>query len=338
MKDFIKCSLSIFLALTVCFMASYSVQADEMEPTKKKCSCLKSKKVAVIAPMQHASMDEIINGLKNTLRNSTKMPENYADNNIVTFNGMGDMSNIYSIITQVAQNDEYGVIIPIGTSLTRITMQVTKEKPIISLASIIDENARQKLIKQGQHNITNIQDEIPIETILAFIEKLKLQNILLVYSSDDRVYEQINKIEDIAGKYNINISKFVAAQSMDLHSITNAIKNDTSALVVLKDHLIVNAMELLVQTAHNNDIPIIALDEGSVISGADLAIGVAEKSIGAAGARALEEIVIDKKNIVNMPVAVLSDINVFYNKKNDLIARDIVENSAEQLKYKFLLM
>jgi ABC-type uncharacterized transport system substrate-binding protein len=77
---------------------------------------------------------------------------------------------------------------------------------------------------------------------------------------------------------------------------------------------------------------VIASDEGSAISGADIALGVDEYDIGVVGAGMLKE-VLDGKKPVDMPVKTIKDIKIFYNKNSE-INLDILKVASDNLGYK----
>jgi putative ABC transport system substrate-binding protein len=286
---------------------------------------IKDKKIAVIVPLQHQAMDDIVAGFKKKLKNKKD------EDKVVIFNAMGDINNITSTINQVAKNNDYGVIVPIGTNATTIAINATNKKPIIALASTIDENARQELIKKGHENITNVQDEISIKNILSFISKLGRKKILLVYSNDERIQNEIIEAEKISYEYDLKIKKFNVANTSDIYSIASAIGN-SECILVLKDHIIVSMMNVIVEAAHEHFLPVIASDEGSVVSGADLAIGVKESQIGEFGAKILNKI-IDGKKINEIPVKQINAV-IFYKtiSSNPLHLKN-VKQIADEMNY-----
>jgi putative ABC transport system substrate-binding protein len=285
----------------------------------------KGRKIAVIVPMQHRAMDEIVRGIRDTLKDSID------NDKIVVFNAMGDTNNMHTIINQIGHNPEYEAIMPIGTNATYLALAATQDKPIVSLASVIDENARQKLIIDGHKNITSVYDEITADDILKFISGIKKHNLLLVFSNDERIIQEVRKIEEIKDRYNVTIHKFNISNATDIYGISAAISN-IDCIVLLKDHLVVSMVNVITSIAHEANIPVIASDEGSTINGADIGFGVAEYEIGVVGAQILKEVINGKKS-VDIPVRALKDINVFYNINGKIHLDDaIFRNLGYKLK------
>ena len=120
-------------------------------------------KVAIVVPMEHRAMNDIDRGVKDNLKGTID------NDKVVVFNAMGDINNMNSIMNQIANNPTYDAILPIGTNATYLALSTTKNKNIVSLASTIDEETRQKLIADGYVNITNVYDEVTADSILQFI-------------------------------------------------------------------------------------------------------------------------------------------------------------------------
>jgi putative ABC transport system substrate-binding protein len=279
-------------------------------------------KIAVVIPMTHRSMDEIVRGIKDNHKiNSDK---------IMIFNAMGDTNNLYAIINQIGQNSHYKAIMPIGTTATYISMNSIKEKYIVSLASIIDEETRQELIIDGHPNITNIYDAVTADKILEFISAIKKRNVLLIYSNDQRIIDEVKQLEILQDKFNIKIHKFNITHSTDIYSINSAISN-IDCILLLKDHLVVSMINVITNTAHEANIPVIASDEGSIIHGADIGLGIPEYQIGFIGAEILKD-VLDGKKLVDIPVRVLDQINIFYNQ-NSRIDINLLQSVSKSLGY-----
>ena len=111
-------------------------------------------------------------------------------------------------------------------------------------------------------------------------------------------------------------------------AVRSAPKN-IDAFLILKDHLIVSGINLLTQEAQKRSIPIIASDEGSVINGATIAIGVREKDIGIESAKIAREI-LQGTNPGDIPQKTMDSLVLFVNEKSMskqavLTKEDIVE-------------
>ncbi len=107
-------------------------------------------------------------------------------------------------------------------------------------------------------------------------------------------------------------------------AIKNAPEN-TQSFIILKDHLIVSGINILKQEAFKRRIPIIASDEGSVISGATIAVGVQEKQIGVEAGLMAKKI-LQGTEPKDIPFGDMKDLTLFINlqslSKQDILTKE----------------
>ncbi len=338
-----------------------STPSDAMETTTTKAITAAkvndkttSKIIAVVAPMQHQAMDDIINGLKDDVSRS----ENASDNEksgtkandqssqssgrqvgkalyrVEVFNAMGNSNMMHSIMLQLAKNDKYSIVAPIGKTATQLALSTVKNKPIVGLAVNMTEEERGK-----HHNFTFINDEVCIGHSLALVNALGYKAITVVYSNDDRIFEEIKRSRTIAKKKGIEtIQEIAINNATEMYSLAKNISDKSEAIVILKDHLIVSNIKALTDISHKKGIPVIAADEGSVISGADIALGVKESVIGSKGGEVAINI-LNGENIANIPGKDLTDsLILFYNKKSKVITENKAKDTANSMKYKLEIL
>ncbi len=106
----------------------------------------------------------------------------------------------------------------------------------------------------------------------------------LLYSASEKVAKEVPIVSQAARDLGIEVQLLMVQSMAELYSVSRAIAFDSQAIFVLKDHLIVSAIQTVVQQAQILHIPVMTSDEGSVIQGAAFAIGVKESSIGRQGA------------------------------------------------------
>ncbi|BBJ31659.1 hypothetical protein RAS_07680 [Rickettsia asiatica] len=168
--------------------------------------------------------------------------------------------------------------------------------------------------------VIGVNDEIKITDT---ISKLPfLQNITLIYSNSEKVISEVEMLKLYTGKNNISLYTVMIQNLNDMPvAVKNAPKN-TQSFIILKDHLIVSGINILKQEAFKRRIPIIASDEGSVISGATIAVGVQEKQIGVEAGLMAKKILqgIEPKNI---PFGDMKDLTLFVNLRS-FVKQDIL--------------
>jgi len=259
------------------------------------------KKVAIIVPLEHAAMTQIISGIKESLKD--------IDAEIIVKNAH---ANILLAITKQIKDQDIYVIIPIGTTASQTVISHITNKSIVCAAAMID-NKKLPLV-------TGINDEIKITDTISKLPFLR--NITLIYSSSEKVIPEVEELKLYAKKNNISLH---LAMIQNLNDMPLAVKNapeNTQGFIILKDHLIVSGINILKQEAFKRRIPIIASDEGSVISGATIAVGVQEKQIGVEAGLMAKKILqgIEPKDI---PFGDMKDLTLFINLKS-FVKQDIL--------------
>ena len=250
--------LIIILTLSSSLASPSSVTNIKKNPNTTSSS---HKTIGIIVPLQHEAMIQIVSGIKESLADM--------DVEIQVKNAHSDPNIMLALIKQM-KDQNVDLIMPIGTSASQMTVSHIKNKPILCVAALPDQ-------KQNPL-VTGVNDEIPRSASISRLPKLR--NIAVIYSASEKIAPEIDALKAYALKSNISLHLSMIQTIVDLPLAVQSIPKDTQALLILKDHLIVSAINILIQEAKKRSIPVIASDEGSVINGASLAIGVREKDIG----------------------------------------------------------
>ena len=103
------------------------------------------KKVAIIVPLEHTAMTEIILGIKESLKD--------IDAEIIVKNAHADSNILLAIVKQIKDQD-IDVIIPIGTTTSQTVISHITNKPIDCAAAMINS--------KNLPLVTGVNDEIKI--------------------------------------------------------------------------------------------------------------------------------------------------------------------------------
>jgi putative ABC transport system substrate-binding protein len=205
------------------------------------------------------------------------------------------------------------MIVPIGVAATEMSVAMVKQQPIVSLASDFSDADRKKL---NPCNIVAVHDEISPQQELKFIHAVypQLKNIVLVHSADDKMFPEVKATQDAAAQYGFNFKHVMVQTLPDMYSVAQSIPQDTQAIFVLKDNLIVSGIDTLAKLAAQRHIPLITSDQGSVQAGAGFALGVHEKQIGIEGGKLAAQILAGK-DACSLPIVDMTNLSVFVNQK-----------------------
>ncbi len=262
--------------------------------------------VGIVAPIAIPAMTEIVNGFKTELSRSYPEKVTY-----LVQNAQGNI-NIQRSILQEFKARRVNLVVPIGTSATQMSLAMLTKQPVVALAAEIKDSDRATFTN---NNMTNILDEVDAAKQLKFIHAAlpNLKNIAIVYSSDDRVFNEVKQFDAAAKADGIHTQKMMMQQMSDLYSISRQLKPNTQAIFIFKDEPVVAGITTLVQQAQAKHIPVIASDDGSVEKGAAFAVGVSERQIGVGGAR-LAAKVLTGTPASQIPVKLMTNYSVFVNK------------------------
>jgi putative ABC transport system substrate-binding protein len=272
-----------------------------------------AQKVGIIVPLEHEAMKQIVGGIKESLV-QTKAE-------ILVRNAQSDPMLSLSIIKQMQQQD-IDVIMPIGTMACQMTVAHIKNKPIICTAALIDTTKHPL--------VTGINDEIAVTETISKLPTLK--KITLIYSSSEKIIPEVETLKSYATKNGISLH---LAMIQNLHELPLAVSSspkDTQGFLILKDHIVVSGINILKKEAFKRSIPIIASDEGSVISGATIAIGVREKAIGVKAGIIAQKILQGTKPS-DIPFETIHDLIVFINTQS--FAKQQILNKTHLLALPF---
>jgi putative tryptophan/tyrosine transport system substrate-binding protein len=297
----------------VIFILAVFVTLEEIKATENQY------KIAIIMPMSHKAMDDIVDGFDEQLKNNIK--EQYK---LTIYNAQGDPNLMRTIFQQISSN-HYDMVIPIGTNATQLAIKMLKkDKKIISIAAELSEHD-----KAENANLINVEDAVPMEQFVEFIQTIisKPKYLTLINSNDARIFNQSKSIKTLLKNIGCAL-QVISIQSMpEIFSTLQTVNEKSQAILVLKDHLVVSAMPSIANLAQKRGIPVIASDEGGVKNGADVALGVKERQLGIVGAKIVMSI-IDNKGKKYYKIDNKTNLIVF--KNNILLPKPLKNGLYEQ--------
>lgn len=281
-----KTKIGLLCLLFMCLFALYYSSSSQQQIKHNI-----PKIIGIVAPMIHSAMDSIYEGV-------LEASKQIKDCRVIYKNAMGDLNTQRAIIKQFNSLNA-DIIMPIGTGAMLMSLKESKEAHIIGLAANVSD-------KDMGQNAINVLDEIPLEKHLAIISKVipKLEKFTVIYSPAEKIYPEIENLKQLAQQKSLTVQFLQAERLSDLYSISKAIDDNSQAIFILKDHLIVSGIEGIVKEAKKKSIAVFTSDEGSVASGACLALGVCEKDIGIAGGKLAKNLLENKDGQSKQNVAI----------------------------------
>lgn len=293
------------------------------------CEPSNQKKVGVIVPIEHEAMTDIVAGFSDTLHSLYKMPLK-----IKVVNAEGDINTQRALIQQM-KDEHYDIIAPIGLDATQMTVSMVHDQPIVSIASSFSNTDRKKL---KPCHVAVVDDEISIDQTINFIHHVypAMKNMTLIHSASEKIFPEVKTTIDAGKKLGIMITPLMITSLNELYTTANTLPDNTQAIFILKDSLIVSGINTLAQLAEKKHIPLITSDQGSVTESAGFALGVHERDIGEQAA-ILADSILTGKDACSLPIITMKKLTVFINesalKKENQSVTPII-NQANKNHYK----
>lgn len=239
------------------------------------------KNVAITAIVEHPSLDQIRDGVKDELTASGfKLNE---DLNVQYRSAQGSSATAAQIARQfVAAKPD--VIVAIATPSAQATVAATKQIPVV-FAGITDPVAA-KLIKNWQPshtNVTGVSDYQEIGPQIEFMKKVvpNVKSVGYIYSpSEINSTIVLKNLQNELNLQNISLVAVPAQRTADISTAANTLKEKVDLIYTTTDNNVVSAYESLVKFANENKIPLLASFPDAIERGAVAAYGMSYYDVG----------------------------------------------------------
>ena len=241
----------------------------------------KIKHVAITAIVEHPSLDQIRDGVKDELIDSGyKLNENLT----VQYKSAQGSSATAAQIARQFVSAKPDAIVAIATPSAQATAAATKQIPVI-FAGITDPVAA-KLIKNWQPtgtNITGVSDYQEIIPQIDFMKKIvpNVKSVGYIYSpSEINSTVVLKNLQTHLAKQNISLIAVPAQRTADISTAANTLKGKVDLIYTTTDNNVVSAYESLVKFANENKIPLLASFPDAIERGAVAAYGMSYYDVG----------------------------------------------------------
>ena len=245
------------------------------------CLANEVKNVAITAIVEHPSLDQIRDGVKDELTaNGFKLNDNL---NVQYRSAQGSSATAAQIARQfVAAKPD--VIVAIATPSAQATVAATKQIPVV-FAGITDPIAA-KLIKDwnpSHNNVTGVSDYQEIGPQIEFMKKVvpNVKSVGYIYSpSEINSTVVLKNLQNELSQQNISLVAVPAQRTADISTAANTLKGKVDLIYTTTDNNVVSAYESLVKFANENKIPLLASFPDAIERGAVAAYGMSYYDVG----------------------------------------------------------
>ncbi|OCG19763.1 ABC transporter substrate-binding protein [Gilliamella sp. App4-10] len=239
------------------------------------------KNVAITAIVEHPSLDQIRDGVKDELaENGYKLNDNLT---VQYKSAQGSSATAAQIARQfVATKPD--VIVAIATPSAQATAAATKQIPVV-FAGITDPIAA-KLVKNWQPtgtNITGVSDYQEMGPQIDFMKKIvpNVKSVGYIYSpSEINSTVVLKNLQKLLSQQNIALFAVPAQRTADISTAVNTLKGKVDLIYTTTDNNVVSAYESLVKFANENKIALLASFPDAIERGAVAAYGMSYYDVG----------------------------------------------------------
>lgn len=237
------------------------------------------------------------------------------------YNAAGNKIIMRSQAEEILQNN-YDLVFTIGVGCSLIMKELcTKQQSNIPLVFTAVDNP-QELNLVGP-TITGVEEHTnyrrQIELLLAI--KPAIAHIVLVYdpSQGSGLAKDKEEIALILAAKKIVFTAVEIHNASEVHQKVSGFMSNANAVLILKDHTAVSAIDSLIVLCNNYHIPLLASDLNSGTKGAALAYGIREYDSGVYGAYKAKLIMEGNKAPSEIPVSTVQKFIMTINTRQAMM-------------------
>lgn len=213
--------------------------------------------------------------------------------------------------------DKADLILAISTPSAQDVAGATKEIPIL-FSAVTDPVAAglvKSLIAPGG-NLSGTADKSPVSLQIDLIREVlpKLKRIGTIYNSGEvNSVASVAEIKSEAAKRGIEVVEAPAISSATVKMAAESLVGKVDAIHVPTDNTVVLALESVVKTCQDNQIPLFAADVDSVARGAIAALAVDYYKLGRQTGAMAVKILREKQSVAGLPVEFQEELLLYLN-------------------------
>jgi len=240
-------------------------------PLMSGCQGGEVKRIGISQIVTHPALDATREGIIQGLAD-----KGYVDgDNIVIYyqNSEGDMSLVASIAQQFV-TDKVDIIISIATPNSQAAINAAKGTDIPVVFTAVTDPVGSEMVSNWEshpdENVTGVSDMIvvsdDVDLIVDILPGVKKLGTLYNAGESNSVFlvEKLNETCDAKG---IEVVEKTVSTSADVLTAAQSLVGQVDAIWVGTDNTVVTAFEALVGVCEDNDIPLFAADEDSIVRG-----------------------------------------------------------------------
>ncbi|RKL68213.1 BMP family ABC transporter substrate-binding protein [Salipaludibacillus neizhouensis] len=267
--------------------------------------------------VEHPSLDAAYEGFKEGLADN-----GFVEGEQVTFDlqsAQGDPNNAATIANNFVA-DDVDLIFANSTPSAQGALQASEEIPIIftSVTDAVGAGLIESMDQPGE-NITGVLDLHPesIEKTVSFIDEYFADSTVgLIYNSGEQnSVAQIEAVEAAVEGTTLEALTRSVSTSAEVQQAADSLIGEADVLFIITDNTVVSALETIVATANDYDIPLIVGEPDSLERGGFATFGIDYHSIGYRTGEMAAEVLSGEKTTADIPTEYPADMQLFINQE-----------------------
>lgn len=220
-------------------------------------------------------------------------------------NAQGDIPTTMSISQKFA-SDKVDLIYAIATPAAQSSKQATKDIPI--LFSAVTDPVKAGIVNDWENvgaNVTGTSDMADTASQLKMFKIIdpSIKKIGILYNTSESNSEiQIEEVKALAPEEGLEVITVGVSNVNELPQAIDSITKKVDALYNISDNLVASSVELVSKALLENNMISVSAEETQVKGGLLITNGLSYYELGRQTAMMAKEILVDKKDISQIPV------------------------------------
>ncbi|HLS52813.1 MAG TPA: ABC transporter substrate-binding protein [Tissierellaceae bacterium] len=290
--------LVLVLALTACTSSPATEDGEEFV-------------IGISQFAEHSALDDARLGFEEGLK------ELGIDAKIVYQNAQADVATT-NTIAQKFVKDKVDLIYAIATPAAQSAKQATHQIPV--LFSAVTDPVKSEIVADWEDvggNVTGTSDMADVNAQLKLFKEIdpKIETIGIIYNTSEPNSEiQIEVVKQLAPGLDLAVETVGVSNINEVPQGLDSLLKKVDAIYILSDNLIASSIELVTNKLIENQVVSVSAEESQVQGGILITHGFSYYELGKQTAQMAKEILVDGKDVSNIPVGLPEKTQVIVNK------------------------
>jgi len=295
-------------------------------------------KIGITQIVDHPALNAVRDGLIDALEEEY----GYVQDKDIVYdlqNAQGDMATA-NMIAQKFAGEKVNLVFSIATPTSQSAVNAIQDIPIV-FSAVTDPLAAGlvKSLEVSGNNVTGISDLTPVQRQFELIKFIlpEAKNIGTLYNTGEINSVTTNNLAlQACKKFGWNLIEATVSSSADVALASRSLIGRVDAIYVSTDNTIVSALDAVIQTTNENNIPLILADPTTLQKGALVALGFNYYQHGRQAAEIVARVLQGEKP-TDIPVQFAKNLELVLNPQTameiDLPLANLLTSLSEFAEY-----